>query len=347
MPALLFTIPAGHWVDEFDRRRVLAASLAIQGAVALLLGWSSGGAWVSRDLILLLCVPIGLARALQLPSQQAIVPSLVSMVQLPRALSLNASMNKLATIAGPALGGFLYLAGPGVVYAVCTALLGVSMVLALTLALVRSPRLPEPISLASLFAGFGFVRDHRIVLGAVTLDLFAVLLGGVTALLPIYAKDILQCGPWGLGLLRAAPAVGGLVVSAWLTFRPVTRAVGMTMFWAVSVYGLATVFFSLSSHLWLSLALLTVVGSADMLSTVLRQTLVQIETPDALRGRVGAAHSMFIAASNQLGQFRAGAVAEIAGPVVTAVAGGMGTLCVAIACARGFPALRLRDTYRR
>ncbi len=345
VPALLFTIPAGHLVDQADRKKMLAAALAMQATAATLLCWGSVGGWISRDLILLLCVLIGTARALQLPSQQALIPSLVPSGAVPRALALNAMVNKTSTIGGPALGGFLYVAGAGVVYGTCAVMLLVGTACCLRVPSMPHERDTSPTTLRSLFAGFAFVRDNPVVLGAIAVDLFATVLGGVAALLPIYAKDVLHAGPWGLGLLRSAPAVGGLVVSVWMTRRPISHSVGRTMFIAVGIFGTATVLFSLSTNIVLSLMLLTIVGAADLMSTVLRHSLVQMATPIQLLGRVSAAHSTSISASNQLGQFRAGAVAEYTGPVVAACLGGVATLLAAAACVRAFPQLAKRNTF--
>jgi MFS family permease len=345
IPALLLTVPAGHLVDSSDRKKVLAASLAMQGAAALLLCWSSVGLWVGRDLILLLCLLIGASRALQLPSQQALIPSLVPALAVPRALALNATVNKVSTIGGPALGGFLYVAGAGVVYGTCAIMLLVATICALRVSSQPHARDTSPVSLRSLFAGVAFIRANPVVLGAIAVDLFATVLGSVAALLPIYAKDVLHTGPWGLGLLRSAPAVGGLVVSIWMTHHAVTHSVGRRMFIAVGVYGAATALFAVSGNLVVSMLLLTIVGAADLMSTVLRHSLVQMATPNELLGRVSAAHSTSISASNQLGQFRAGAVAEYTGPVIAALLGGVTTLVAAALCVRAFPALARRKTF--
>ena len=254
-------------------------------------------------------------------------------------------VNKISTIGGPALGGFLYVAGAGVVYGTCAVMLLVGTACCLRVPSVPHVRDDAPTTLRTLFAGFTFVRDNPVVLGAIAVDLFATVLGGVAALLPIYAKDVLHAGPWGLGLLRSAPAVGGLVVSAWMTRRAVTHSVGRTMFIAVGIFGTSTVLFSLSTNIFLSLFLLTIVGAADLMSTVLRHSLVQMATPNHLLGRVSAAHSTSISASNQLGQFRAGAVAEYTGPVVAAFLGGIATLLSAAACVRAFPDLAKRNTF--
>jgi MFS family permease len=344
VPALLLTIPAGLLVDRVDRRGVLIASLALQALVAGILAWSSASGAASRELILAVSIVIGAARALQMPSQQALLPTIVSAQALPRALATSSSVMQIAIIGGPALGGFLYAADAVVAYGVALALLAAAVALAsrIRVRAAESPR--PPVSLASVFAGFGFIRRHPVVLGAMSLDLFAVVLGGATALLPIFAKDVLGTGPWGLGLLRGAPAAGAFVMGVTLAHRPLRKRVGHWMFAAVALYGVAMLAFALSTVFAISLLALAVSGAADMVSVVIRQTLVQLETPDAMRGRVSAVNSTFIGASNQLGEFRAGAVAALLGPVGSVVVGSLGTLFVVAAWMRLFPVLVKRDT---
>jgi MFS family permease len=343
VPALFLTIPAGQLVDRVDRRRVLAASLALQALVTLVLAWASGGDWVQRELILALSVVIGVARALQAPAQQALLPSLVPIAQLPQATALSSSVLQVAIIGGPALGGFLYALGALVVYAISfvMAALALGFVLAIQARALPTPR--APITLSSVFAGFRYIWQHKVVLGAISLDLFAVLLGGATALLPIFAKDVLQTGPWGLGLLRSAPAIGALFMALWLSRKPLKRGVGRLMFASVAVYGLAILAFSVSTSLALSMLALAISGAADTVSVVIRQTLVQLETPDEMRGRVSAVNATFIGASNQLGEFRAGAMAAWLGPIGSVIVGGFGTLLVVALWTRLFPALAKRD----
>ena len=343
LPALLLTIPAGQLADRVDRRRVLAASLALQACVAVALASGSVGDWVQRELILVASVVLGVARALQAPAQQALLPSLVPIVQLPQATALSASVLQIAIIGGPALGGFLYALGPAVVYAVSGALAVAALGFALALRARARPDRSAPISWASVFAGFRYIARNKVVLGAISLDLFAVLLGGATALLPIFAKDVLQTGPWGLGLLRSAPAIGALTIALWLSAHPLSRRVGHLMFGAVAVYGVSILVFALSRSLALSMAALVISGAADMVSVVIRQTLVQLETPDEMRGRVSAVNATFVGASNQLGEFRAGAIAAWMGTVPSAVVGAIGTLVVVALWMRWFPSLTQRD----
>ena len=343
LPALALTIPAGQLVDRVDRRKVLAGALAIQGGVALVLAGASFGGWVHRDLILGLAIAIGIARALQMPSQQAMVPSLVPLDQLARATAMSSAVMKMAVVGGPALGGFIYAAGAEVVYVISAALIAVALGFVAAIRRSAAPPTREPVSWASLFAGFAFVWRHKVALGAISLDLFAVLLGGATALLPMFARDVLQTGAWGLGLLRSAPALGAVLVAAWLARNPLGGRVGRKMFIAVAIYGLAILAFGLSTSFVLSLVALAVSGGADMVSVVIRLTLIQVETPDEMRGRVSAVNSTFIGASNELGEFRAGAMAEYLGAVGSVIVGGVGTLVVAALWIRLFPSLAQRD----
>lgn len=347
-PALLLTLVAGHVADRLNRAHIVAACLLTQGGVALLLvaatqGWGAPAGWASRELLLGVSVMLGVARAFQMPAQQALTPMLVPAVMLPRAMAFSSAGMQAAVISGPALGGVIFVAGATAVYATCAFLFATGCAL---VAVVRYDHVPpprEPVSLRTLLAGAEFVWRRKALLGAVSLDLFAVLLGGATALLPMFAKDILHVGPWGLGLLRGAPAAGALLLSVALTRWPLERRVGRTMLMAVAVYGVCMLVFGLSTHFVLSMVALAVSGGADMVSVVVRQTLVQIETPNDMRGRVSAVNSVFIGASNQLGEFESGATAALLGPVGSVVAGGIGTLLVALLWLKGFPALANRD----
>ncbi|WP_309678624.1 MFS transporter [Polaromonas sp.] len=348
VPALLLTLVAGHVADRLHRGRIVAACLVTQASVALILvaatqGWGASHSWASRELLLGVSVLLGVARAFQMPAQQALTPMLVPPAMLPRAMAFSSAGMQAAVIGGPALGGVIFVAGATAVYATSAFLFATGCVLISRVAYEHLPSPREPVSLRTLLAGAEFVWQRKALLGAVSLDLFAVLLGGATALLPMFAKDILQVGPWGLGLLRAAPAAGALLSSAVLTRWPMERRVGRTMLAAVALYGLCMVAFGLSTSFVLSLAVLAVSGGADMVSVVVRQTLMQIETPNAMRGRVSAVNSVFIGASNQLGEFESGATAALLGPVGSVVAGGIGTLLVAALYFRGFPALARRD----
>jgi MFS family permease len=342
VPALLMTLPAGHVADRLHRGRIFAACMFAQAIVAGLLVTATHGGFATRELILAVSIVLGMARAFQMPAQQALTPLLVPPELLLRAIALSSSGVQAAIVCGPALGGVLYAAGTTTVYVSCAVLLLLSCALTLT---VRYRHQPSNLAATwdTVLAGVTFVWRAKILLGATSLDLFAVLLGGATALLPIYARDILHTGPEGLGLLRAAPAFGALAMSLVLIRWPLQRRVGGRLLAAVGVFGLATVVFGLSTHFGLSLLVLAVTGAADNISVVTRQTLVQLETPDEMRGRVSAVNSIFIGASNQLGEFESGATAALFGPVGSVVLGGVGTMLVAAMWLRLFPALARRD----
>ena len=343
VPALLLALPAGHAIDRLHRARIVAACFATMLAASLALWLAAWTGTTSRGLLLGLAVVLGGVRAFQMPAQQAIVPALVPMAMLPRALAFSSSGMQGAIVAGPAIGGFVFVAGAAALYATCAALFALATALVLRVNDHFVPPRAEPATLHSLFAGFGFIRARPVVLGAISLDLFAVLLAGVTALLPVYAKDVLGTDAWGLGLLRAAPAVGALAMALVLARWPLQRRTGPWLLGAVALYGATMLGFAASTSLALSLAALAVGGAADMVGIVIRQTLVQLETPDAMRGRVSAVNSVFIGASNQLGEFRAGAMASVIGPFGAVVAGGLGTIAVAALWVRPFPALARRD----
>ena len=343
VPALLLALPAGHQVDRHDRRRVLAVVLALQVAAALGLALASATGWMGRDALLAVSLALGALRAFQMPASQALLPQLVPAERLPQALALSSTALQGAVIAGPALGGFVYAGGAAAVYGLSALGFALATVCVLRLASRTPPRVQAPVSARTLLAGLHFIAHRPVVLGAVSLDLFAVLLGGAVALLPIFARDILHTGPWGLGLLRAAPAVGALAMSLALARWPVARRSGAWLLGAVAVYGATMVVFGLSTQLWLSLAVLAASGAADMVSVVIRQSMVQLATPDAMRGRVSAVNSVFIGASNQLGEFESGATAALFGPVASVVWGGVGTGLVVLAWLGLFPALARHD----
>jgi len=346
VPALLVTLPAGQLVDRWHRGRIFASCVSLQALTALVLVGAIGLGQDSRHLILALSVVLGVVRAFQMPAQQALTPLLVPPPLLARAVALSSSAVQVSVIGGPALGGVLYAAGAGAVYATCSVLSLAAGALALRVHYAHAPTLGRAASWRDALAGLGFVWRRKVLLGAVSLDMFAVLLGGAVALLPIYARDILHTGPEGLGLLRAAPAVGALLMSLVLTRWPLQHHVGRLLFAAVAVFGLATVAFGLSQQLWLSVLALAVTGAADNISVVVRLTVMQLETPDEMRGRVAAVNSIFIGASNQLGEFESGAVAALWGPEASAISGGLGTVLVALLWWRLFPALAQRDRLR-
>jgi MFS family permease len=340
IPVLVLTLPAGWLADRGDRRLIVACCQGTVAVLAALLAVGTLQGWLGRETMLLLIGLIGCARAVEAPNMASLLPGLVPRALFPRAAAWSASATQTAQILGPALGGLLYALGPQAAYGTAAMLLLVGCAAA---AAIRAPRrIPgtERPGLAGLLSGFRFVLRHRLVLGAISLDLFAVLLGGAVALMPIFARDILGTGPAGLGMLRAAPAVGALATSVWLANRPLRAPVGPRMFAALIAFGLATVVFALSGNLALSCLALAVVGAADVVSVVVRSSLVQLRTPDEMRGRVSAVNSLFVGASNQLGDFRAGSVAALLGAVPAAVLGGVGTLIVAALFMRLFPELR-------
>jgi MFS family permease len=350
-PALLFALPAGYIADRFSRVRIVTGCLLLQCLVAALLcmasAQSSGlgphGDLMTREWLLAVSVLLGVARAFQMPAQQALIAKLVPSELLPQAMAFSASGLQAAIIAGPALGGALFVAGASTVYASCAALFVVGALCSATIRYRQVSASDNTLTLESLFAGVSFIAQRKLILGAVSLDLFAVLLGGAAALLPIFARDILHVGAWGLGLLRGAPAVGALLVSIALTRWPLDRHVGAKLLVAVAAFGLATLVFGVSTNFWVSLIALAISGGADMVNVVIRQTLVQLETPDAMRGRVSAVNSVFIGASNQLGEFESGATAAWLGPVGSVVLGGVGTIVIAAVWWKIFPALGQRD----
>ncbi|MDI6525983.1 MFS transporter [Pseudomonas otitidis] len=343
LPRVLFMLHTGHVADRYDRRRVAALCQVLQGLVAVTLVFGSATDNVSREMIFVLAFALGAARAFEMPATQALLPNVVPADLFPRAVAAAASAMQAATIVAPALGGLLYALGSLWVYGPVAVLYAIACVLVLSLASSQQVLNKERASLESLLAGIRFIRSRPDILGAISLDLFAVLLGGATALLPVFAKDILLTGPWGLGLLRSAPAVGALAMSFWLARFPIERNVGRIMFTSVGVFGVATIAFGLSTSFWFSLAVLAVLGAADMISMVIRGAFVQLHTPDEMRGRVSAVNGLFIGASNQLGEFESGVTAAWFGTVPAVVMGGVGTLLVTGLWIRLFPTLAKRD----
>jgi MFS family permease len=347
LPMFLLTLVVGHVADRYDRRRVVRICQTVEALGAAFLALASYGGWQSRESILSTVLIMGAARAFEGPTMQALLPGLVPLNLLPRALAWSASAYQTATIIGPALGGLLYAAGPTTVYGTVSGLFISATLFISLIRLEQAPRGREPSSIRSLFAGIAYIRSHPAILGAISLDLFAVLLGGATALLPIYAKDILMTGAWGLGLLRSAPAIGALAMSLYLARNPLRHRVGRTMFRAVAIFGLATIIFALSTSFTLSLAALIILGASDVISVVIRSSLVQMETPDEMRGRVSAVNFLFIGTSNQLGEFESGITAALFGTVPAVLIGGIGTILVVIVWMRLFPQLVRRDSLER
>jgi MFS family permease len=345
IPSVVLTLLIGHMADRYDRRLIMRIALGVYAVCALvvLIGFSMHG--LSRGLLFGVVFVLGVSRAFELPTGHALAPALVPVELLPRATAAWASSNQIATISGPALGGLLYGLSPIVACAVAVAFFTLASGLTLLIKMIRPPAPREPPTFASVFAGYHFIRERPRLLGVITLDLFVVLLGGATALLPIFARDILQTGPFGLGLLRSAPAVGALVTMLWLTKHPIERHIGPTMFAVVALFGIATMIFGLSTWFPLSLVALAILGASDAVSVVLRFTLVQIETPEAMRGRVSAINYLFVNASNTLGEFESGAVAAWLGAVQSVFIGGLGSVLIALLWMRMFPSLRKVDRF--
>ena len=341
IPFVTLILPAGHAADQYNRARIVTLCYVTEAICAvLLLAMTLRGVQATWP-ILLAMVLLGGARAFSMPAAQSLLPNLVPTDFFTRAVALNSSAFQVATVVGPALGGLLYLAGPTVVY---SSVLLLAMIAAILMLQVRGGRghlnaQREPASWQTLLSGLKFVRSRPVVLGAISLDLFAVLLGGAAALLPMFASDILHVGPGGLGLLRTAPGIGAAVCALVIAMSPISRHVGAWMFGGVAVFGLATIVFGLSTNFYLSMFALTVLGAADMVSVYVRHLLVQLETPDAIRGRVSAVSSVFIGASNELGDFESGVVAKWLGAVRAVVIGGIATLVVTGVWTRLFPVL--------
>lgn len=343
LPNIIFLLAAGHIADRYERRIILVLCYSVTALSSLALLIMVVTRNISPAAIFIIVALIGTARAFANPAAAAVLPNIVPRQDFASAVALNSSANQIASIGGPAMGGLIYALGPQVVFSI-TSLFFCAGILLLWLMHYRTGAIRrDKVTWAYLTAGIGFIRRSPIVLGAITLDLFAVLLGGATALLPIYAKDIFLADAFTLGLLRSAPAIGAFVTAlaiAWFSFN--TR-VGLRMFQSVGLFGLATIAFGLSTSIYPALLFLCVLGAADMISVYIRSTLVQIETPDEMRGRVSAVNSMFIGASNELGQFESGVLAAITGPVAAVVIGGVGTLGVAAGGMKLFPELLARD----
>lgn len=346
VPAVVLTLLIGHAADRYDRRTIVRTAQAIYAISAIAITAALAVQALSRELLFGAVFCIGCARAFEMPTGHSLVPSLVPARLLSRAVAAWSSANQVAVICAPALGGLLYTVSPTMVAALCALLFACAIVLVSLVHVQRAPEKRDPPTFASALAGFSFIRRNERLLGVVLLDLFVVLLGGATALLPVYAKDILQSGPIGLGLLRSAPAVGALLTTVWLSRHPLERHIGPAMFLAVSIYGVATVTFGLSTWFPLSLFALAVLGASDAVSVVIRFALVQIETPDDKRGRVSAVNYLFVGSSNTLGEFESGAVAAWLGAVPSVLIGGIGSLAIAGFWMLFFPSLRRIDRFQ-
>ncbi len=340
VPMAALTFLAGHASDRYQRKQVLQVCQVTEAVVAAFLAWGTFGHWINVGWIFAAVVVFGAARAFGSPASAAMIPGVVPEGLLQKGTAISSGAFQAATIAGPAFGGFACAMAPSLPYVAMAVLWIVASVLNGLIQMERPVVAKEPPTLASLFAGVGFVKDNPNMLGVISLDLFAVLLGGATALLPIYARDILHTGPWGLGILRGAPAVGALLMTVWLARHALERRVGLRMFQAVIVFGVATVVFGVSSVFWISLLALFMMGASDTVSVVIRLSLVQLATPDNMRGRVSAVNFLFINASNNLGEFESGFTAALLGAVPAAVLGGVGSVVVALLWMRLFPTLR-------
>ena len=345
LPPLFLTLPAGHAADRFDRRRVVLLCHLAFGLCSGLLAWLALSEVRTPVPIFGVLVLLGCARAFNAPAAQALMPSLLPEADFTNAVAWNSSTFQVANVVGPALGGGLYaiFGHPEAVYLLAAGIAVVDILVLLGVK-TRTGRMEhKAASWATVLAGVKYVWENKIVLGAVSLDLFAVLLGGAIALMPIFAQDVLHVGAWGLGILRSGPAIGAGVVGLYLAARPLKRRVGRTMFIGVAIFGLTIIAFGLSRSLWLSFAILVLMGGGDMLSVFVRLTVVQISPPPEMRGRVNAVNMLFIGASNELGEFESGLTAQWLGPVRAVIAGGVGTLLVVLAWSRLFPDLRALD----
>jgi MFS family permease len=345
IPAALFVLVAGHVADRYDRRMIVRTCQTVSALATATLAIGTAGGWMSRESLLAVVFVTGSCRAFEQTTLTTLLPGIVPLPMLARATAAGATASQIAVIGGPAAGGLLYAISPVVVYSLCCALYLTSSVLISLVTAERTATLREPLSLAVIFAGFRYMRHNPVILGVITLDLFAVILGGVFALLPVFARDVFHAGPWGLGFLRASPGLGALCAAVVLTHRPPRRRVGRIMFAAVATYGVAIIIFALSRSFVLSMGLLAILGCADMMSVVIRMTLIQLETPDDMRGRVSAVNSLFVSASNQLGDFRAGLMAAWLGTIPAVMVGGVGAILVVLVGRKAFDKLYRVETF--
>jgi MFS family permease len=346
VPLFLLTLVTGWTADRLDRRWIARASVALELCCAAALGWLAWHHTTTLPALYVVAALLGVGRAFAGPALSALAPNLVPRDILPRAIALSSIAWQTGAVVGPALGGYLYAYAPYAPYAVSGLLFGIAFLSLLaipTVARAGIDRRPNP--WAQMVEGLKYVRHNRLVLGAISLDLFAVLLGGATAMLPVFARDVLHAGPEGLGHLRAAPAVGATLTAAFFSVRPLKHQVGVKMLVAVGAFGAATIIFGFSRSMPLSLLCLALLGSADMFSVYVRQSLIQLYTPDAMRGRVGAVSSLFISASNELGEAESGFLGALIGPVPAVIAGGIGAIGVVLLWSWWFPELRLAKSF--
>ena len=340
LPPLILVLITGLVADKFSRRFIMAGCLFVEALCALGLLAFTLSAPTDVTPVFGILVVLGIARAFMNPAADALAPNLVPKEAIAHAISLNSMIWQIGNIVGPVAGGLLYGLSGEVAYGTALTLVGLAALLVLLIGRVPQLNHASEISLQTLFAGFNFIRKERIVLGAISLDLFAVLLGGAVALMPVYARDILDVGPWGLGLLRAAPGIGAVIMAMYLAKFGIRDRAGVVLFAFVAAFGFFTLVFGVSTWVPLSIAALVMMGACDMISVYIRETLLQLWTPDEVRGRVNAVNRVFIGASNELGEFRAGVVAAWIGTVTAVVMGGAGTMAVAFFWSRWFPELR-------
>jgi MFS family permease len=345
VPLFVLTPISGWTADRLDRRHIARAVILLEMLCAIILFVATWEGFISLPILFGVAALLGVARAFAGPAFGALAPNLVPRELLPRAIALSSTAWQAGAIAGPAIGGILYDVTPHLPYAVSTVLFAFSAACLFMIGPIERPALQGGSPFKQMADGLTYVRRNRLVFGAITLDLFAVLLGGVTAMLPVYARDILQVGADGLGPLRAAPAVGATLTAILFSFRPLKTEVGAKMLASVVVFGAATAIFGFSTSYWLSLAMLTLLGAADMFSVYIRQSLIQLHTPDAMRGRVGAVSTLAISASNELGEARSGFSAALLGPIAATVAGGVAAIGVTLVWAFIFPELRKARTF--
>jgi MFS family permease len=345
LPFILLVLPAGHIADRVDRRLVLIGAYTVEASCSALLLWFTLSGVKAVWPVFVAMTLFGCGRAFWMPTGQALTPNLVPREVFPSAVGVNSTLFQIGVITGPALGGLLLLWGPKAAYGTVLCLLTLAVTLIATIKPVRAAVPAGDFKFGDLLDGLRFVIHRRTLLGAISLDLFAVLFGGATAMMPIYASDVLHVGSVGYGVLRSAPGVGAALTAAVLAFSPLRRHVGRWMFGGVALFGVSTIVFGVSQIFWVSLAALFLLGAGDMVSVFVRQLLVQLETPDAIRGRVSAVSSMFIGASNELGEFESGLAARAFGLVPSVVLGGIATLAVLAAYLKLFPALRRMDEF--
>ena len=339
LPMFLLTLVVGYVADRYDRKLIICFSQIVESIGIFLLAFESHNGWITKEGILITIFFIGIANAFQGPSMQSLLPNVVSKELFPEVAAFATSTAQFAIIIGPAIGGVLYALNPEVAYSIAGILPLATSVIVLFISISEEQKNSEPLTINSIFGGISFIKSKPVILGAISLDLFAVLFGGATALLPVYASNILKIGPLGLGLLRSAPAIGALIISVFLARKPLKRNEGFIMFIGIIFFGIFTMIFAVSSSFVLSLISLVMLGASDVVSVVVRSTLIPMKTPDNVRGRVNAVNAMFIGTSNQLGEFESGLTASLFGVMPAVLLGGIGTIIIAILWMRLFPEL--------